>query len=389
MLEPPPRTRILFLTTHASYFVSHRLAVARFLRDQGIEIIVATAAGPGVALIEREGFRFCHVPFRRESMNVLSELHTLFRIARLYIKEKPSLTHHVGHKPILYGAVAGRLAAIGATVGTVTGLGYAYAAPGFKARGAKLAIEMLYRLFFYIGRTHLIFQNPDDRALFVRKRFISPTRTSLIAGSGVDCHTFITSPEPEGVPIVVLAARMLRDKGVEEFVDAAKRIKQRGIHAKFILAGAAEDSNPSNISEAELLGWNRAGAIEWIGYCLDIPALMTKTHIVCLPSYREGLPLVLAEAAAAGKPIVTTDTPGCREVVQDGVNGFLVPIRDSQALANRIESLLLDGDMRRRMGIAGRFLALQKFSIEHVVAQTVEVYQSLGVKIMRVKNPPQ
>lgn len=379
-LSPP--TRILFLTTHSSYFVSHRMPLARFLRDQGYEVIVAAAADSGVSDIEEEGFRFCNVPFRRQGMNILTELYTLFCIVRLYARERPSLVHHISHKPVIYGAVAAHLTGIRAIVGTVTGLGYAYAGPGLKASIVRFIIEMLYRLYFRDGRTHLIFQNPNDQALFVRKRFISPSRTSLIAGSGVDCEVFVPSTEPEGVPVVVLASRMLRDKGVGEFVEAARQLKARGVSARFILAGAAGDNNPSSIPEAQLLAWTQEGVVDWVGYSRDMPTLFARAHIVCLPSYREGLPLVLAEAAAAGKPVITTDTPGCRDVVQEGVNGFLVPVQDSKILADRMECLLQDAGARQRMGEAGRAFALQQFAVEHIVAQTVDIYQRLGVKVM-------
>ena len=370
-------TRILFLTTHASYFKSHRLPIARFLLDHGVEVIVAAAIDTDISILEQEGFRFCHVPFRRQGTNILIELYTLFCVTKIYLKEKPSLVHHISHKPILYGSIAARLAGIKAIVGTVTGLGYSFIARGLKARVIRLMIEILYKLSILTAQTHFIFQNPDDRSLFIRKGFISSSRTTLIYGSGVDTRIFTPTPEAHGVPVVILAARMLWSKGVGDFVDAARLIKSRGITAKFILAGAAGDSNPQSISTSQLEIWSKEGIVEWVGHDRDVPTLLSKAHIVCLPSYGEGLPLVLAEAAAAGKPIVTTDTPGCREVVEHDVNGFLVPSHDSHELAKRIEHLLIDFDLRQRMGAASRSMSMKKFSVEHIIAQTIEVYINL------------
>lgn len=374
------RSRVLFLTTHASFFASHWIGLGRALREQGFEVIAAAAADASVTSIEREGFIFRNVAFERYGMNALRELSTIFAITRLYADLKPSLVHHFGHKPIVYGALAARLSGITA-LGTVPGLGYAYVAGGAKAHAAKTALGVLYRLIAMINPTQLIFENCADRQFFLDRGFVGRAQAAIILGAGVDCGAFRPRPECAGAPMVLLAARMLRDKGIVEFVNAARLIARRGIPARFILAGAAGDAQRAGISEGELRAWSDEGVATWIGHQTDVPDLLARAHIVCLPSYVEGLPLVLAEAAAAGRPIVASDIPGCRAVVGDRINGFLVPVGDSSALANRIAELLLDRELRLRMGAASRDFAVRELSIERCVERTFALYRKLGLWI--------
>lgn len=375
------RRRVLFVVTHASFFASHWIGLARALRNRGCEVIVAGAADTSVASIGEQGFAFYDVAFKRYGMNAVSEIATIFDVVKLYSKVRPSLVHLFGHKPIVYGAIAARIGGVEAIVGTVPGLGYAYAASGVRARTARMALEILYRLCSFLSATQLIFENSADRDFFVRKRFTRLKRTTIVSGSGVDCQAFRPRPERGGTPVVVLLARMLRDKGVEEFVDAARHLAGRALPATFVLAGAAGDRRRHGITESELRAWNALGIVSWIGHCTDVPELLARAHIVCLPSHVEGSSRALAEAAASGRPIVATDIPGCRAVVQDGVNGFLVPVGDSQALADRIAALLMDRELRQRMGAAGRDFAVRELSIERSVEQTLGVYRRLGLGV--------
>lgn len=372
-----PKPVIMMLGTHASFFLSHRLPLARHLRDHGFRVIVATHADVAPEALLKEGLEFREIAFRRQGTNVFQELQTLLSIFRLYRRERPALVHHISHKPILYGGLAARLAGIRAVVGTLPGLGYAFAAKGLKAGAIRIVLEILYLLRGRFGRSHLIFQNPDDRAFFIDRKFVSSDFSTLILGSGVDCQKFQPQPERETEPPVVLTvSRMLWTKGIAEVIAAANILRQRGVEARFILAGPAADDNPQSIPLRFLLHWNAKGMVEWVGKSDDVSALLASAHVVCLPSYGgEGLPLALAEAAAAGRPIVTTDTPGCREVVVDGVNGFLVPVGDSVQLADRMAQLLASRDLRRRMGQAGRERALNKLSIEIVCDQTLKLYR--------------
>jgi glycosyltransferase involved in cell wall biosynthesis len=219
-------------------------------------------------------------------------------------------------------------------------------------------------------RWRVILQNRDDA------EHLGASDAVVIPGSGVDLAEYAPAPEPAGIPLVVLPSRMLRDKGVHEFVEAARALKRAGVAARFALVGAPDPENPASIAEAHLNAWAREGAVEWWGWREDMAAVFRESAVVCLPSWREGLPKVLAEAAAAGRPIVTCDVPGCREVVRDGENGFLVPPRRPDALAVALGKLVQDAALRKALGEAGRRRA-QAFSVETVVEQTLKVYREL------------
>lgn len=373
-VNEPLRPSILFLTTHVSYFLSHRMPLARHVRDQGYRIIVAAHADTVLEPLLVEGFEFCEVPFRRQGINPITELYTLWRIFQLYRSEGPLLVHHFSHKAILYGGMAARLAGIRAVVGTVTGLGYSFTAPGIKAGVIRRVIEVLYLCLLRFSRSRLIFQNPDDRAFFVSRHLLDPQLTTQIPGAGVNCREFRPQPDPEH-PVVLTVARLLWSKGIAEVVAASAHLRRRGINVRFVLAGAAGDDNPQSIPVQQVKDWCDQGLIEWHGVCKDVAALLAGSWVVCLPSHREGLPLALAEALAAGRPVVTTDVPGCREVVSEGVNGFLVPVGDVVAIADRLELLLADSDLRHRMGQAGREVAESRLSVERVVSSTMLWYR--------------
>jgi len=226
-------------------------------------------------------------------------------------------------------------------------------------------------------RSRTIFQNPDDRADFTRMGLVHQDVSVVIRGSGVDCAAFLVAPEPAGVPVVVLPARMLWDKGVREFVEAAHLLRAAGREARFVLVGAPDTGNREAIPVERLDAWTREGPVEWWGHRRDMAAVLAGASVVVLPTYGEGLPKVLVEAGAAGRPIVATDVRGCREVVRPGVNGLLVPARDSTALARAIERLLQSPELRARLGRAGRLLAETEFAESVVVRQTLAVYRQL------------
>ncbi len=223
----------------------------------------------------------------------------------------------------------------------------------------------------------LILQNPDDVDLMVNEAKVDPENIRLIRGAGVNVQRFNSSPELEQVPVVVLPARMLWDKGIGEFVEAAKLLKAAGIAARFALVGGIDECNPTSISRDQLNTWTAAGFIEWSGMREDMPDVLRQANIVCLPSYREGLPKSLLEAAACGRAIVATDVPGCREIVRDGENGILVPARDPNALSVALKKLILNPELRRQMGINGRNMVLNEFSERGVVKSTVNIYKEL------------
>ncbi len=365
---------ILFANTDW-YLFNFRLRLAESLRARGWEVLMLSPAGEFSARIQQAGFRWQEFPLSRRGMNPFSELGALLRLARLYRTEKPDLVNHFTIKCVLYGSLAARLAGIRAVVNHITGLGVAFTNRGMGAAALRIFLRVFYRLA--LGRSQVIFQNPDDRAAFLALGLIDPQRASLIRSSGVDLARFSPLPEPAGIPAVVLPARMLWAKGVGDFVQAAQILKNRGVSARFILAGDADPGNPSGVPEERLKAWQADGWVEWWGWQEDMPAVYTQVNLVCLPSLGEGVPRSLLEAAACARAIVATDVPGCREIVRHEENGLLVPPRDPAALADALERLLADPQARQRMGAAGRALVEKDFAVEKVIADTITVFDKL------------
>jgi glycosyltransferase involved in cell wall biosynthesis len=365
---------ILFANTDW-YLYNFRLPLAKALRARGADVTLLSPPGEYAARLQAEGFRWLAFPLNRKGMNPLAELVTILRLRRLYRRERPDLVHHFTVKPVLYGSLAARLAGIPAVVNSITGLGYLFLGGGTRRRLLRTLARMLYRVS--LGGTRVIFQNEDDRRAFLDLRLVRPEQADLVPGSGVDVTRFVPAPEPAGTPVVLLAARLLWDKGVGEFVEAARRLTVR---ARFVLAGDPDADNPAAVPPEQLRAWQEEGVVEWQGWQDDMPAVLAGASVFCLPSYREGLSKTLAEAAACGRAIVTTDVPGCRDVVAHGVNGLLVPPRNADALAEAIAALLADPSLRRKMGAAGRRIAEEHFSIEHVVGATLAVYRQTGLK---------
>ena len=358
-----------------SFFLSHRLPLARGARDAGMEVMVAagdTGHGPAIA---KAGFEFIPLPFARGALNPLREAWTFNVLLHLYRRLRPSLVYHNTAQPVIYGSVAARLAGGAAVVNAISGLGYVFTSDHLTAKALRPLLRRLWRTALSHPRSRTIFENPDDRDDFVRMGLVRETASVVIRGAGVDCGTFRVVAEPEGVPTVVLPARMLWDKGVREFVEAARTLRARGRLARFVLVGAPDDGNREAIPTQQLDSWSREGVVEWWGHRSDMPAVLAGAAVVVLPSYGEGLPKALLEAAAAGRPVVTTDVRGCREVVRPGVTGLLVPPRDSAALAESIERLLASPSLRADLGLGARRLVEAEFGEPMIVERTLAVYR--------------
>lgn len=371
------RTKLLFLVTEDWYFCSHRLPIAREAQKKGFEIVVATRVDCHGEQITAEGFKLIPLRLLRRSTNPLSELGAIMQLIGIYRREKPDIVHHVAMKPVLYGTLAARLTGVPHVVNALAGMGYVFISGQLKARLLKPAIRATFRLLLNYGNSRLILQNNDDTTMFIQSGLINKDRIRLVRGSGVDTDIYIPLPEPAGSPVVTLASRMLWDKGVGEFVAAAGILQSRGVDARFVLVGDTDLHNPAAISAEQLAAWHSEGAVSWQGFSDAMPTVFARSTIVCLPSYREGLPKVLLEAAASGRPIVTTDTNGCREVVSHGVNGLLVPVRSSLELADALQLLIENPELRRRMGACGRETVVKEFAAGKVVAETMAVYEEL------------
>jgi glycosyltransferase involved in cell wall biosynthesis len=375
MAEP---RRLLFLVNEALFFTTHRMSVALAARAANIDVHVAAPFDPVfVRVIEENGFPYHPIPLERGGRSPIGELRLIAAMASVIAKVKPDLVHNVAMKPVIWGGLAARLLGVPAVVNAITGLGYLFTRDDVLIRIQRASVGLLFRFALGHRNSRAIFQNPDDLQFFLSRRLVDPNRVVMIKGTGVDLQLFAEMPEPDGEPVVMFPARILGDKGAREFVEAARLLRERGTKARFVMVGRTDPANPTDIGEATLRDWIASGWIEWWGYATEMPAILAKSHVICMPSYREGLPRGLIEAAAVGRAIVTADVPGCREIVRDGINGLLVPVRDAPATANAIQRLLDDPDMRRRMGRAGRGIAEAEYSVGKFVADTLAVYRAV------------
>lgn len=286
-------------------------------------------------------------------------------------------------KPYLYGGIAARLAGVPAVVSAVAGLGTVFIDNSLKAKVVRSVLWFFFRFAFGHNNQKIIFQNQCDKSLLSNWIGLAEEKSVLIRGSGVDLNLYKFLPESVDVPVVTVVARLLVDKGVVEFVDASRVLKSRGIDVRMCLVGDIDEGNRTSVTKSQLTDWVSQGLVEVWGFRKDIDQVYAESNIACLPSYREGLPKALIEAAACGRAVVTTDVPGCRDAIEDKVTGFLVPVRDAEALADAIQDLIENPDKRKSMGKAGRELAEREFAIEKVVDAHLNIYDELLSKVAR------
>ena len=367
---------LLFVVNSPEFFISHRLAIAIAALDCGYEVHLIT--GPGDASpIEKLNIQHHFVSLSRSGKNLIAEWSSFWSIYILMREIKPSLVHLVTIKPVLYGGVAARLASVPGVVAAISGLGSVFIAQNLKFKFLRQFIKVMYKLALGHINSKVIFQNLDDSSLFIKHGLAKPSQVHLIKGSGVLLSNYSFMPESKGAVVISLVSRLLKDKGIKEFIDAVKVLKGRGVQAKFKLIGDIDPGNPSSISKAQLDKWRSENIVEILGYRTDVPKLLAQSNIVVLPSYREGLPKILLEAAASGCAVVTTDVPGCRDAIKPDLTGLLVPVRDSVALADAIEKLVDDPMLRLQMAKAGRVFVEETFRIEDVIANHMYIYKDL------------
>jgi glycosyltransferase involved in cell wall biosynthesis len=368
--------RVLFVVNWDWFFLSHRLPLALEARERGYQVLVATAdTGLGQRIVEH-GFEFYPLSLSPHGMNPVLELRSVAELAALYRRTRPDLLHHVTIKPVIYGSLAARTVPGTGVINAISGLGSMFS----DRRGpwSRLMISSLYRIALRRKRTRIIFQNPDDLRRLTGVGMVANGNAILIRGSGVDPDEFPPRPEPAGPPLVILPARLLWEKGVSEFVEAARIVRRRRPDARLALVGAPDEGNPASVPRSDLERWAAEGAVEVWGHRQDMPEVMACAHIVALPSYYpEGVPRVLLEAAASERALIAADWPGSREVVQDGRTGVLVPPRDPAALAEAVLRLIDDPELRRRLARSARDLVLREFRVSLVVERTLDVYTEL------------
>lgn len=378
--ESTDQVRLLFVVNVSWFFISHRLELARAARDAGYEVHVATrvTSEKDAQRIRGSGLILHHIEIGRGDTGLLYDLRSAGQLVGLYLRLRPDLIHHVALKPVVFGGLIGRLLGMRRVVQAVPGLGYGFVGDGIRGRLRRFILLWALRLSCRWPGVLVILQNVEDLETLVKANAIERRSAVLVRGSGVAVSRIQQRPEPDGPIRVVLASRMLREKGILEFVEAARHLLESGENAEFLLAGEPDDCNPGTIPRSELEAWHNSGIVKYLGFVDDVPALLLASHIVCLPTYYgEGVPKILIEAAACGRPIITTDRPGCRDIVRDGVNGCLVSPRDFRALASTIRKLIHDPVLRRSYGQAGRKIAAEEFDLSIIVAQTLAVYEKL------------
>ena len=372
--------KILLSANTDWYLFNFRISLAEFLRSHGMEVVFVCPSGRFITEVQARGFRWIQWEVGRKTLNPLGELISFLKLFRIYREEKPLLVHHHTIKPVLYGTLAARLARIQGIVNSITGMGYVFSSSDLAARLIRPFVKAFYRQVLHQENVRVIFENNTDLELFISQRLIGREQVILISGVGVDTNKFSPVPEPRDPIVILMATRMLWDKGVGIFVEAMRILHKRHT-IRAVLAGEPDSGNPSNIPSETIQGWQEEGIVEWWGWQSDMPGTYSKCHIVAFPTmYGEGVPTVLLEALACGRAVVTTDVPGCRDVVTHGVNGLLVPVKNAKALAEALKTLLLDGELRRNMGATGRKIALEQFGNLKVNLETLSVYKQL-VKI--------
>jgi len=367
--------KILILANTDWYIYNFRIALARFLRDAGYDVVLVSPPGEFVSLLEAEGFRWIRWNLSRKRTNPLEELSALFTLTAIFRKEKPDIVHHHTIKPVLYGTLAARWTRVPGIVQSITGRGYVFISSDMKARLLKWFVSIFYRSVLRFPNVSVIFENEFDRQYFIDSRFVSEAKTWLIEGVGADPDKFFPIPESTGTPLIVYSGRMLWDKGVGTLVEAARIIKAR-MDVRVVLVGIPDPGNDGSVDEATLKDWHAEGVVEWWGWRSDMSAVYQQAHIITLPTrYGEGVPVSLIEGAACGRPLVAGDIPGCHSIVHHGVNGYLVPPDDPNALAQALESLVVDPERRQTMGENGRKIVIEKFTHKKINQATFEVYQ--------------
>jgi len=386
--------KIILASRCAWTLYNFRAGLMHELKRKGWTVLGGGAGGDGFeARIDDLGVPFTALPIQMKGMNPFSDFRLLLFFWRWYRREKPDMVHHFTIKPVIYGSIAARLAGVPRIINTITGLGFVFT----KRKGSFLGflVERLYRASLGCAH-HVFFQNSDDQQLFLKHQLVALGKADLLPGSGVDLNYFAPCARGKGdeakgesgrgnnqkeqtekAICFLMVARLLRDKGIHEYVEAARLVKTSHARARFQILGARDERNPTVISQTELDGWQAEGVVKWLGFVKDVRPVLADADVVVLPSYREGTPRSLLEAAAMAKPIIATNVVGCREVVEDGVNGLLVPVKDVAALAQAMIRMIENPDIRERMGRAGQTKVAKEFDERLVIEKILAVYQEV------------
>lgn len=370
--------KILYFINVDWFFLSHRLPIALAAKENGYETHIATAITDKWDELSSHEFIIHPLPLARTKASLWGEFKAFLKIISILKTVKPDVIHLVTIKPVLYGGIAARIAGVNRVVAAISGLGFVFTGKGRKNKIRQFLVSLIYKLALNQKYLKVIFQNPNDRDTLTKVAKLNDNQIAMIPGSGVDLSLYGETAPAKTTPVILLAARLLHDKGVGVFVQAAKQLKQQGVDARFCLVGTPDPANPTSVTPDELSQWVNDGIVEAWGHRTDMPQVLSTAHIVVLPSYYgEGLPKVLIEAAACGRAVITTDMPGCRDAIIPNITGLLVPPRNVEALTEAINTLLQNPELRDNMGKAGRKLAEERYAIEQVVATHLAIYQEL------------
>jgi len=355
------------------------LPIAEAAKVKGFDVVIGYGelGGADLKLLEQKGFKIRYIPMQNGRINPFNELKTFFYIWKFFKKERPDIVHLVTIKPYLYGGIISRLLSVRAVVSAISGFGTLFVSKNLNFKILRLLLSPIFKFSFNHSNQMIIVQNESDLKLLIKFGILNLSKIKIFKGSGVKLENFVDLKEPSGIPTVCFAARLLRDKGIYEFVSAARILNERGIQARFFIAGDLDVNNPSGINFDEYMKLKHEKSIEVLGYHKNIPELYAKSHIVCLPSYREGLPKSLMEAAAASRAVITTDVPGCRDAIIPNKTGLLVPVKDPYKLADALQWLIEHPKERVAMGKEGRKLAEKQFCIEKIVQDHLTIYKQL------------
>jgi glycosyltransferase involved in cell wall biosynthesis len=365
--------KIAFLVTEDWYFVSHRLALGLAAKKNGYDIVVITRCRDHAEIIQSAGLRVLPLEMDRRGLSPLILIREILQVVGIYFSERPDIVHHVALRPVLVGGVASRLVGIKKTVSALAGMGFLFTNNRHNSlisKGVKCIIPWV------VARGKAIVQNSEDASLLAHCG-VQQEKINIVPGSGINTEEYKPQSKESDVPIVMMASRLLSDKGVLEFVEAARVVNHSQKLARFVLVGEPDHDNPASVPEARIQEWVEDGVVEVWGRKEKMSDILPQATIFCLPSYREGMPKALLEAMACGLPCITTNAPGCRDAVRHGDNGFLVPVKDSSLLADAIQQLLNNKTLCLEMGRRGRERAIKEFSEEVVNTEILRIYEKL------------
>ncbi|SNY51851.1 Glycosyltransferase involved in cell wall bisynthesis [Arsukibacterium tuosuense] len=373
-----PKKRLLYIVNVDWFFISHWLPLARAAKLDGYDVHIATTVTQKTDVMLAEGFTCHEIPINRSGTNPLTEIVVAIRIFRLIKSLKPDIVHLMTIKPVIYGGIAARLAKVPAVVVGITGLGFVFINESKKIKILRSIVVKLYKAVFRHKNIFITFENESDRAVFLQGNIVKPEQAQVVNGAGVDLTNFSHKPEPENPVVITFAARLLKDKGFFEFVAAAKMLKpQCGDSVSFWVVGTPDFVNPASVTQHEIDKLAIEKNVIFHGFRSDMADVLSNSNIVVLPSYREGLPKVLMEAAACGRAVITTDVPGCRHVIIPGKTGLLVPPGHVDALAEAMLQLARNANLRHNFGTQGRVLAEKRFNIVKISTDYLSMYQKL------------